>query len=235
MADPVADGAFIAQRHRGDMVPCVRRLNSAATSTDHDGDFTFIIQLFGFRRTSQIIAMADETSRKPDKQRRVGRRALAVLVFGVPVRKIHPDANDLAGGRQRGRQRDIGKGDRGAVGRIQFCQRSGVRRIAEAGETAVKAGGQVGHRLAVEPAEARRVVVKKADQAGHLSLRNMLGRQWLQGAIMGCALSSDSRGSVPSNRVPCSNQERGAGAPHRVWRCGSLRSQWMGSWSGSTV
>ena len=56
-----------------------------------------------------------------------------------------------------------------------------------------------------------------------------------QGATMGWALRSAARGTVPANTVPCSNQDFGAGAPHRVWRCGSLRSQWMGSWSGSTV
>ena len=50
-----------------------------------------------------------------------------------------------------------------------------------------------------------------------------------QGATMGWAFRSASRGVVPVKTVPCSNQDRGAGAPHNVWRCGSFRSQWMGS------
>lgn len=55
------------------------------------------------------------------------------------------------------------------------------------------------------------------------------------GATTGVALSFGARGSVPANGLPSSNQERGAGAPHSVCRCGSRRPHRMGSWSGSTV
>jgi hypothetical protein len=48
-------------------------------------------------------------------------------------------------------------------------------------------------------------------------------------ATIGVALSFGARGSVPANRLPSSNQERGAGAPHSVCRCGSRRSHRMGS------
>ena len=39
----------------------------------------------------------------------------------------------------------------------------------------------------------------------------------------------------PANGEPCSNQERGAGAPHSVCRRGSFSDQRSGSWSWSTV
>ena len=56
-----------------------------------------------------------------------------------------------------------------------------------------------------------------------------------QGATIGCALSTESRTSAPQKKLPSSNQDFGAGAPHSVWRCGSFRSQRIGSRSGSTV
>ena len=55
------------------------------------------------------------------------------------------------------------------------------------------------------------------------------------GAMIGLAPSSESFGSTPIKLVPCSNQLRGAAAPHSVCRCGSLRSHFIGSRSGSTV
>src|SRR6202040_668895 len=46
-----------------------------------------------------------------------------------------------------------------------------------------------------------------------------------QCATIGCAASVGSRGATPVNGEPCSNQEAGAGWPHRVCRCGSVSDQ----------
>ena len=56
-----------------------------------------------------------------------------------------------------------------------------------------------------------------------------------QTATTGRSAIKGSFTSTPSNGVPSSNHVLGAGAPHKVWRCGSLRVQRIGSKSGSTV
>ena len=46
-------------------------------------------------------------------------------------------------------------------------------------------------------------------------------------ATIGWAVTLAWRGSSPGNGEPSSNQERGAAAPHSVWRCGSRKVQRM--------
>ena len=51
----------------------------------------------------------------------------------------------------------------------------------------------------------------------------------LQSAMVTSATNSGSRTAWPVNGDPCSNQERGAGAPHSVCRRGSFSDQRNGS------
>lgn len=55
------------------------------------------------------------------------------------------------------------------------------------------------------------------------------------GAIMGWAASTGGCTGTFVKREPSSNQDLGAGAPHRVCRCGSRSCHSIGSRSGSTV
>ena len=55
------------------------------------------------------------------------------------------------------------------------------------------------------------------------------------GATMGWASSAGVCTGTPANKEPSSNQDLGAGAPHKVCRCGSRSCHSMGSRSGSTV
>ena len=45
--------------------------------------------------------MAGERARKPDEQRHIGRRFLPVLVLRVAIGKVHADADNFFGGRNR--------------------------------------------------------------------------------------------------------------------------------------
>src|ERR1700674_5084819 len=55
-----------------------------------------------------------------------------------------------------------------------------------------------------------------------------------QGATIGRDAITGWRKSMPANSVPSSNQERGAGPPHNVWRWASRNAHFFGSRSGST-
>ena len=112
MPDPVADRAFVAQGQRGDMIIGIVARYPAATLADYDGDFAFVIELLAFGWAHQRLPVAGKTAGKADKHRWLGRRRLAILVFLVPVRIIHPETQDLPGVRDRDKpfERSVGIG-----------------------------------------------------------------------------------------------------------------------------
>src|SRR6056297_2681122 len=60
MAHPVAQGAFIAERQRGDVLIGIRLAYAASALADHHGHLALIVELRRLGRADERLAMARE-------------------------------------------------------------------------------------------------------------------------------------------------------------------------------
>ncbi len=95
MANPVADSAFIAKRDGGNMIEGMFFGDMPAGLADHQHEFAFIIELLRRARPDQRRIVTDERARRAHEHAGKFRRVLAVFVFGIAVRIVHADADDL--------------------------------------------------------------------------------------------------------------------------------------------
>ena len=131
---PVADGAFVAEADRGDVVQRRAFRDVAAGLADNQNHFALVVELRRGARANQRRPMTDEGARRAHEHARIFRRVLAVLVFGVAVRIVDADADDLF---RRGNRRLPGDGVEREVGRMargfvrEFRQRTGSDDFAQ--------------------------------------------------------------------------------------------------------
>ena len=67
MAHPVADGPFVGNCQRGDMIigSC---FNPSSAFADDDGDLSFVVESFVFRLTDQRLVVSGKASWEPYKK-----------------------------------------------------------------------------------------------------------------------------------------------------------------------
>ena len=167
--DPVADGAFVAQGDSRDMVPGIGFGDATPGPPDNNRNLALIVQLLRFRWPHEVVAMANEARREPDEERGIQLRCLSVLVLGIAVWEIDPDADDLAGGAKRRQQLHLIKSEcRLTFRHEQLVKRAGIRSGAEIREPAGEIGAQIGHALPFKAAKAMASLIYETDETGHI-------------------------------------------------------------------
>ena len=67
---PVADGAFIAQRETDDVVVRARLGDAPPEAADHQRDLAFVVELHGFRRPHDRLVVPDQRIRRAEEHAR---------------------------------------------------------------------------------------------------------------------------------------------------------------------
>ena len=213
---------------RGDVIERVALRDVPAGLADDQHQLALIIELRRGARAHQRRVVADKGARRAHEHARIFRRVLAVLVFGVAVRVVDADADDLF----RRRDRRL-PGDR-VERMVRLSAARLPRRVSSARRRRwLRAASDSPFRNARRDRRCRQSVtapyfcapstVKVARRGGAIFYPSIRNRD--------IGDESGSRTAWPVNGEPCSNQERGAGAPHSVCRRGSFSDQRSGSWS----
>ena len=93
--EPVEHRAFVHDGEAGHMVHGFGLRNAPSRFADHQHDLAFVIELAGFARDHQRLAMRHQRQRRPHEHRWILRRVRTVLVLRVAIPVIHADAKDL--------------------------------------------------------------------------------------------------------------------------------------------
>ena len=156
----------------------------------------------------------------------LGDRDIAVTLDGVDANAARLDLSDIHVTRRAGAEKDD-VFERAAL-RDQLGRHVGM--VVDADVVALQQPRQLGafKRLTVD-VDRRIVATHDAFPNGSQLIVAIDEEGFHQCATIGCAASVGWRGAMPVNGEPCSNQEAGAGWPHRVCRCGSVSDQRIGT------
>src|SRR3954465_11148755 len=91
---PLARGPFVAERVARDVLVRFFFRDPASFAADHQRDLAFIVELLRDTRLSERLTRADERAGRAEEHARIFRGLRAVLVLGVAVAVVHPDAED---------------------------------------------------------------------------------------------------------------------------------------------
>src|ERR1700722_17429265 len=126
MSHPIADGAFVAERDRRDVIERVALRDMPAGLADHEHQFAFIVQLGGCLRPYERCFVTDKRTRRAEEHARIFWRVRAVFIFGVAIGVIDTDADDFFRRRNRrppcnGLERMIRRKSRGVLDKSGQC------------------------------------------------------------------------------------------------------------------
>src|ERR1700722_13296385 len=126
MSPPIADGAFVAERDRCDVIERLALRDMPAGPADHEHQFAFIVELDGCLRPYQRCFVADKRTRRAEEHARIFWRVRAVFIFGVAIGVIDANADGFFRRRNRrppcnGLERMIRWKSRGVLGKSGQC------------------------------------------------------------------------------------------------------------------